>query len=181
MDDAELWRWIWLGTAVAFGLGEMTSPGSFFLAPFAIGAAVASVAAFLGVDAAPSWIAFLVVSVIAFAALRPLARRLDRNGEGNPIGVGAGRLLGHRGVVIDEIPPGPDTAGLVRVGREEWRAQTSDGVGALVGLEVTVTEVRGTSLVVAPFGATTAPMAPPTAPPTAEPPSAAADPTSEQT
>ena len=39
MDDPEVWRWIWLVAAVLFAIGEMGSPGSFFLLPFAAGAA----------------------------------------------------------------------------------------------------------------------------------------------
>ena len=38
--DPEVWRWIWLIAAVVFGVGEMAVAGSFFLAPFAIGATV---------------------------------------------------------------------------------------------------------------------------------------------
>ncbi len=63
VDEPEFWRWMWLGAAVVFGLGEMTSPGSFFLAPFALGAAVAAVLSFLGVPVGVSWLAFIVVSL----------------------------------------------------------------------------------------------------------------------
>ena len=49
-NDPETWRWIWLIAAVAFAIGEMATVGSFFLAPFAVGATVAAVLSFLGVE-----------------------------------------------------------------------------------------------------------------------------------
>ena len=151
MDDPELWRWVWLGAAVVFGLGEMSSPGSFFLAPFAIGAAFAALLSFIGAPVGLAWLVFVIVSFGAFAALRPLARRLDAAG-GNPRGVGAGRLVGESGVVLLPVPPGPDAVGLVRVGREEWRAQSADGSPIPEDTQVTVVEVRGTRVVVFPTG-----------------------------
>ena len=99
VDDPESWRWIWLAAALLFGLGEMATPGSFFLAPFAIGAAVAAVLGFADVSVVVEWTAFVVVSVACLLALRPLARRLDRDGVTD--GVGSRRLIGRRGVVLE--------------------------------------------------------------------------------
>lgn len=149
MDDPDLWQWVWLGAALVFGLGEMASPGSFFLAPFAVGAALAAGAALLGANTGISWLVFIVVSVIAFAALRPLARRLDAAG-GNPLGVGAQRLVGEQALVLQDIPAGVDEVGLIRVGREEWRAQSPDGSPIAKDIRVVIAEVRGTRVVVYP-------------------------------
>lgn len=151
MDDPEFWRWVWLSAAVVFGLGEMTSPGSFFLAPFAVGAAVAALLAFAGAAVGLTWVVFVVVSLGTFVGLRPLANRLDAAG-GNPRGVGARRLVGEEGLILDHVPAGPDEMGLVRVGREEWRAQSSDGQAIPKDTRVTVVEVRGTRVVVFPTG-----------------------------
>ena len=151
VEDPDFWRWVWLTAAVAFGLGEMTSPGSFFLAPFAVGAVVATLFSFAGASVALGWILFVGVSLASFAALRPLARRLDVTGP-NPRGVGAKRLVGEEGVILDPVPDGPDELGLVRVGREEWRAQSSDGSGIPKDTKVTVVEMRGTRVVVFPTG-----------------------------
>lgn len=151
MDDPELWRWVWLSGAVVFALGEMTSPGTFFLAPFAVGAAVAALLAFVGVPVGLTWVVFVALSAGTFAALRPLARRLDLVG-GNPRGVGARRLVGEEGMILDHVPAGPDEVGLVRVGREEWRAQSTDGSAIPKDTKVTIVEVRGTRVVVFPTG-----------------------------
>ncbi len=144
VDDPEQWRWIWLVAAVGFALGEMATPGSFFLAPFAIGAAVAAVLAFADVSVFVEWTAFVAVSVACLMALRPLARRLDR--EGLTEGIGSRRLIGRRGTVLQTIPPGD--LGTVRIDREEWRAVGPDGVELGVGTSVVITEVEGTKVVV---------------------------------
>jgi membrane protein implicated in regulation of membrane protease activity len=135
-----------LGTAVLFGLGEMGTPGAFFLAPFAVGAAVASALAFADVPIAGEWAAFVGISVAAFAALRPFARRLDRNGGSD--GVGSRRLIGRSGVVLQEI--GPDQLGLVRVDQEEWRANTTDRSSIAEGAQVQIIDVEGTRVIVTP-------------------------------
>jgi membrane protein implicated in regulation of membrane protease activity len=151
VDDPDFWRWVWLAAAVGFGLGEMALAGTFFLAPFALGATLAAVLAFLGAPVAIGWLAFVLGSGAAFAAFRPLARRLDASSK-NPLGVGASRLIGEHGVVLTEVPAGPDELGTVRIGREEWRAQALDGGPLVSGTHVTVLEVRGTRVVVYPTG-----------------------------
>lgn len=151
MDDPEIWRWVWLAAAVAFGLGEMSTPGSFFMAPFAVGATGAALISFLGAPIGVGWLVFVVVSTVAFAGFRPLARRLE-SGSRNPLGVGATRLVGEHGVVLDAVPEGPDALGLVRIGREEWRAQSVDGNPIDANTPVTVLEVKGTRVVVFPTG-----------------------------
>jgi membrane protein implicated in regulation of membrane protease activity len=62
--------------------------------------------------------------------------------------VGSRRLLGHSAVVVREIPAGGDV-GLVRVDREEWRAQSTDGSAIASGTAVRVADVQGTRVIVA--------------------------------
>lgn len=148
MNDAESWRWVWLILAVLLAVGEMTTPGSFFLLPFAVGAAIAAVLAFLDVTVFAQWAVFLGVSVVAFAALRPVARRLDK--QGHTDGVGSRRLIGATGVVVDAIDAGG--SGLVRIGSEEWRAVADDDDAVAAGARVKVNDVRGTKVVVRELG-----------------------------
>jgi len=154
MDDPEQWRWIWLGAAVLFGIGEMSSPGSFFLAPFAIGAALAAVLAFADVAVVFEWLVFVGISVGAFVALRPIARRLDAQGSSD--GVGARRLIGRSGTVIEDITT--DAPGLVRVDREEWRADSLGHEPIRSGAPVRIAEVEGTRLIVTPVESSKEPI-----------------------
>lgn len=150
MSSPDDWRWVWLVAAIGFTVGEMAAPGSFFLLPFGIGAGLAAVAAFAGVNVALEWAVFVVVSVVALAGLRVVSRRIDRPG---PLeGVGARRLIGQVATVTEDVPPAPHTGGLVRIGGEEWRAESSHGDAIAAGTVVKVVEVRGTRVVVWPMG-----------------------------
>lgn len=146
MDEPEQWRWIWLGAAVLFGIGEMATPGAFFLAPFAIGAVVAAALAFADVSLVAQWAAFVGVSIAALVALRPLARRLDRHGGSD--GIGSRRLIGRQGTVLEAIEPGQP--GMVRVDSEQWRAETPDHSAVPAGAFVLITQVVGTRVIVTP-------------------------------
>jgi membrane protein implicated in regulation of membrane protease activity len=160
-SDPETWRWIWLVAAVGFGVGEIAIAGSFFLAPFALGAALAAILAFAGADIGIQWIAFVGTSGVLLAAMRPLARRLDATGP--VLGVGSHRQIGQRARVVEAID-GEHDHGFVMLGAERWRAESIDGVAIAEGSTVTVVEVRGTRVLVAP-AADGPPDAPPDAPP----------------
>ncbi len=64
---------LWLIAAVVLAIGEIATMG-FFLAPFAAGALVAALVAAAGTGTAITLIVFLLVSIAALAALRPIAR-----------------------------------------------------------------------------------------------------------
>ena len=144
--DPEVWRWIWLAAAATFVVGEIAMTGAFFLLPFGVGATVATAIAFTGTAPVWQWLAFVVVSVVSFGALRPLARRMER--DGNPVGVGAGRLVGETGVVVTDLSPDPERLGTVRIGREEWHAETPDRGHLPAGTPIRVVLIEGTRAVV---------------------------------
>jgi membrane protein implicated in regulation of membrane protease activity len=146
VDDPEVWRWIWLGVAALGFLGEILTAGSFFLLPFGVGAAVACLLAFADVPLAVQWIAFVGVSMTSVVLTRRLVRRVDATTTSE--GIGAQRWIGQPATVLVAIGAGADGAGLVRVGREEWRAQSVDGRPVDAGTVVKVVEMRGTQLVV---------------------------------
>lgn len=148
MDDPENWRWIWMVATGFFAVGEIAVAGSFFMLPFAGGALVACIAAFTGASIALQWLLFVLVSAALSAALIPLRRKLDRVEPQD--GIGSRRLISQEGVVIDAVPDGPGSTGMVRIGREEWRAESIDQRPLAAGTVVRVVEVRGTSVVVRP-------------------------------
>jgi membrane protein implicated in regulation of membrane protease activity len=146
MDNPDTWRWVWLVTAAFFAIGEMMTPGALVMLPFAVGALMAALLGVLDVALWVQWVAFVIVSGTSLVALRPLARRLDRHTSDD--GVGARRLLGQEATVLQEIPGGGEL-GLVRVNREEWRAESTGGEPIPAGTHVRVADVRGTRVVVA--------------------------------
>lgn len=141
MFDA--WFWVWSILAVFLLISEIFTAG-FFMLPFGFGAAVAALFAFLKID--PLWqtVAFIAVSTIAFVALRRVAETMTHE---PPERMGADRLIGQQGVVIDEISP-DHAGGRIRVAREEWRAD-APGEGVVPpGTHVMVDAIEGTHLVV---------------------------------
>lgn len=146
MGEPESWQWLWLGATFVFAVGELLSPGSFMLLPFAIGALVATLCAFADVPVVIEWLVFVGVSVAVLAGFRPLAHRLNKEGQDD--GIGSRRLLGQGATVLRDIP-GRGELGLVRVGREEWRADSTNGSAIPAGTAVRVADVRGTHVVVA--------------------------------
>lgn len=153
MESPENWRWIWLVASVLFLTGELVATGTFFMVSFATGAALACLLAFLGVSVAWEWAAFLGGTVGAFAAFFPLRHRIDRALP--QLGIGADRLVGRQALVLRAVRAGH--TGLVRVGGEEWTAESSDGSAVDAGTVVQVLEVRGTRAIVGPPAGATDP------------------------
>jgi len=149
METPELWRWIWLALATGLIVGEIAVAGSFFLLPFGLGALAAAIAAFAGVPVGFEWAVFVLASAGLSAVIWPLGRRLDRRSPRHAIG--ATRWEGREAVVVREIPAGAGQTGLIRLDREEWRAESMDGVPIRAGSTVLVSRVAGTRLIVLPL------------------------------
>lgn len=137
-----VWRWVWIAMALFLAVGEIFTAG-FFLLPFAIGAGVAGVLAWVDGPVLAQWIAFLGTSLATLVYLQRFIRRQD---ERPSLPVGATRYVGAHGIVLSDIDPDQGT-GMVRVETEQWRA-TSDEGPIPAGTAVRVTEIRGTRLVV---------------------------------
>ncbi len=144
MED-EIWRWLWTGLAVVMGIGEMFTAG-FFLLPFAVGAAASAILAWVGANVLAQWLVFFGVSLVSLVYLR---RFIDRQDEGEQPRIGANRWVGSTGIVTVDIDPIRGT-GMVRIDQEEWRAGSSTDTPIAAGTVVTVTDVRGTRMVVVP-------------------------------
>lgn len=136
---------IFVVLAVALSILEIFAPGLVFL-PFGLGAGIAAIAGFLGAPPVAQAIIFLVASLGFYLALKPLSRRWNLDGPSE--GIGAQRLIGATGVVLEHIEPG-DT-GLVRIDREEWRAEASGNQVLVVGMPIAVLDVVGTRVIVKP-------------------------------
>ncbi len=148
LNDADTWRWIWLAAVVVLAVSEIAVPGSFFMISFSVGALVATIAAFAGAEIWLQWAAFVIGSAGALALLIPIGRKL--NAAPNRSAAGVYRWVGHEGVVLRRIPGGgTHDTGLVRVEREEWRAEGDTMDPIEVDTPIRVVRVDGTRLVVA--------------------------------
>lgn len=144
--SVDVWTWMWLGLAVVLAVGEILTAG-FFLLPFGIGAAVAAVLSAFSVGLLWQWVAFIAVTVVSLIFFRRFAKRVA---DQPSIATGSARHIGDVGVVIQDLT---DTGGLVRIGREEWRADAGKHEPLAAGTKVLVTAIEGTHLVVRPLDA----------------------------
>jgi membrane protein implicated in regulation of membrane protease activity len=136
---------IWLVAACALGVGEMHQ-GGFYLAPFALGAALATIVSLLGVGALLSGVVFLAASGIVFGTLRPVARRHRRLPPS--IRTGAAALVGRRAVVLERIA-NDEGVGCVKIDGEVWTARSYDEDEVInAGERVEVVEIRGATALV---------------------------------
>jgi len=138
----EVW-WIWMALAAIFIIGEIFTAG-FFLLWFGIGALVAGGVAILGFGAGWQWGSFAVVSGVLFVVSRKFAERFTKK---QPPGIGADRLLGKCGLVLEEIDNTKNT-GRVRIEKDEWRADSESGETVPAGKRIEIVRLEGTHLVV---------------------------------
>jgi membrane protein implicated in regulation of membrane protease activity len=136
---------VWVVLAVALAVGEVLTPGLFFLGPVALAAGAAAVAALLGAGTVGALVVFIVCSIASLAFLRPVAQRHVRLPAISRTGTDA--LIGRKAVVTRKVD---SVGGRIRVGGEEWsaRAYLEDQVLA-EGQTVDIVKIEGaTALVV---------------------------------
>jgi membrane protein implicated in regulation of membrane protease activity len=142
----QMW-WLWMVLAAILVVGEIFTAG-FFLLWFGIGAAVAGILALIGLGPAWQWGSFVVVSGVLFGVSRRFAERFSAK---QPPGIGADRLIGKTGVVLEDIDNTSNT-GRVRLDKEEWRAESATGENIATGSRVEVVRLDGTHVVVTVLG-----------------------------
>ena len=145
--NTDIYFWGWLILALVFLAGEIVTAG-FFLAAFGVGAALAAVAAMLGMNIVWQLAIFVFISSVALILSRRFAESVSPSEQ--PVKVGIDRVLGKKAVVIEPLDAMHGT-GIVRVNAEEWRALPEDGSQVIpVNSIVEVVAVKGTRLVVRP-------------------------------
>ena len=136
---------LWLIAAVVLAIGEIATMG-FFLAPFAAGALVASLVSASGTGTAITLIVFLLVSIAALAALRPIARSHRRMPA--QIRTGTAALVGQQAMVVERIA-NDEGVGCVKLDGEVWTARAYDDDEVIEqGRRVHVVEIRGATALV---------------------------------
>jgi membrane protein implicated in regulation of membrane protease activity len=140
----DLWV-LWIIAAVLFAVGEIATMG-FFLAPFAVGALAAALVDAAGAGGGGSTAVFLVVSLLSFGIVRPIARRHTRMPP--QIRTGTDALLGQSALVLERIA-NDEGVGCVKIGGEVWTARAYDEDQVIeAGERVQVIEIRGATALV---------------------------------
>jgi len=135
---------IWAVVAVALAVGELVTPGLFFLGPVALAAVASAIVAAAGAGAVVQLIVFIVGSVATLAVLRPIARaHLQMPAL---VRTGTAALEGGRGVVLQRVDA---TGGRVRIGGEEWSARSYlDDQVIEAGTRVEIIKIEGATALV---------------------------------
>jgi membrane protein implicated in regulation of membrane protease activity len=134
---------IWAILAVLLALGELATPGLFFLGPVALATLPALFVSFF----VPAWaqvLVFIAATVASLAILRPIARSHLRMPALTRTGTAA--LIGARATVLQRVD---GDGGRVRIGGEEWsaRAYMHDQV-LEPGTRVEVAQIEGATALV---------------------------------
>jgi membrane protein implicated in regulation of membrane protease activity len=137
----------WLAWSIAAALlavGEIFTPGLFFLGPVALAAVAGAVAAAVGVAVWLQLVIFIAGSLASLGLLRPVARAHLRMPAA--IRTGAAALEGAHAVVLQRVDR---DGGRVRIGGEEWsaRAYMPDQV-IEPGTHVEVMKIEGATALV---------------------------------
>ena len=135
---------VWIVAAVLLAIGEVLTPGAFFLGPVALAAGAAAIVA-LFAGAVASTIVFILAALLSLAVLRPIARRHVRMPQ--LLRTGTDALVGRKATVTQQVDA---AGGRVRLGGEEWSARSylDDGVYA-EGATVDVVKIEGATALVA--------------------------------
>jgi membrane protein implicated in regulation of membrane protease activity len=137
--------WVgWAIAAVVLAVGEVLTPGLFFLGPVALAAVVAMIVALLG---AAAWVQLLVFaggSAASLLLLRPIARAhltMPR-----AIRTGTAALEGANAIVLQRVDA---HGGRVKIGGEEWSARAySPDATYEPGTQVEVAKIEGATALV---------------------------------
>lgn len=137
--------WVaWAIVSVLLAVGEIFTPGLFFLGPIAVATLAATVTAAVG---GPVWFQVAVFGVGSFASLallRPIARR--HLNMPHAIRTGTAALEGGKAIVLQRVD---GRGGRVKIGGEEWSARSYLTDEAFdVGTEVEVAQIQGATALV---------------------------------
>jgi len=135
---------IWAIVAVGFAIGEVVTPGLFWLGPIALAGVVAAAVAALGLGVGLQLLVFILASLASLAILRPIARAHLR--MPHALRTGTAALVGAHGLVLDRTDA---HGGRVKVGGEIWSARSFDETQVIEpGARVEIVKIEGATALV---------------------------------
>jgi membrane protein implicated in regulation of membrane protease activity len=135
---------IWAIAALVLAVGEIFTPGLFFLGPVALAAVVAGVVALLGAGFVVQLIVFIGASIASVGLIRPIAKAHLRVPA--QLRTGTAALTGAKAVVLQRVD---SDGGRVRIGGEEWTARSyMEGQVFDPGSRVEVVKIEGATALV---------------------------------
>lgn len=135
---------IWAIAAALLSVGELLTPGMFFLGPVALAAIASGIVALADVGVVWQLLVFIVGAIGSVWFLRPIARRHLH--MPTALRTGTAALEGTKAVVLQRVDV---NGGRVKIGGEEWsaRAYLEDQV-LEPGARVEVVKIEGATALV---------------------------------
>lgn len=143
--DVNIMPFIWLGIALFAGILE-ASTGQLVSIWFVLGAVAAAVSCVFTDNITVQIVIFVVISLIAVAATRPLVKKFLNKPR---VKTNSDRYIGRVGKVIKEIN-NQDGVGQINVSGSIWSARSNDGSILPVNTNVKVDRIEGVKLIVTP-------------------------------
>jgi membrane protein implicated in regulation of membrane protease activity len=135
---------IWAIVAVAFAIGEVLTPGLFWLGPIALAAVLSGVVAAVGLGTGVQLVVFILGSLASLGILRPIARAHLH--MPHALRTGTAALVGARGTIVDRTDA---HGGRVKIGGEIWSARTLDESQVIEpGASVDIVKIEGATALV---------------------------------
>jgi membrane protein implicated in regulation of membrane protease activity len=131
---------VWIIAGLVLAVLEMLVPGLVIIW-FGVAAVVTGVLAIFVHNPYVQFGVFIVLSAVMVVFSQKIARKITHK---EPEQVGANRMVGVTGIVVQPIAP--PALGRVKVNGDEWRAESK--VAIAVGTTVRVLNVEGTRLIV---------------------------------
>ena len=135
---------IWAIVALVLVVGEIFTPGMFFLGPVALAAVAAAIVDVVGGGPILQLIVFIAGAIASVLIVRPIAK--SHLHVPAPLRTGTAALTGAKAVVLQRVD---SDGGLVRIGGEEWSARAyMDGQSYEPGDRVEVVKIEGATALV---------------------------------
>jgi inner membrane protein len=144
-----LW-WHWFVFGLLLMLGELATPGGFYIIFFGIGAMLVGLLSAMEL-AGPSWVQWLLFSLISVGSLLLFRSRLLRWMQINPQRPQVDALVDEIGTASTTLEPGD--VGKVELRGSSWSARNVSQTAIARGARCRVIGVDGLMLKVAPEGA----------------------------
>jgi len=136
-------HWFWIIIALLTLGFEIITVGTLVSIWFSIGALAAYLAALMNLNFEVQLLIFLIVSVLAFITIRPLAKRF-LSAKQQP--TNADRYIGQRVSVTEKVTP--EKWGAVMIQGVRWSIREADGQSVDVGEIVEIIALEGAKLLV---------------------------------
>lgn len=137
--------WVWFILGLMLLVGEVISPGAFFLLFFGIAALIVSLLTGISLLDSPTteWILFSFLSVVTLLLFRNKLKRAVVKGETM---LEVDSMIGESAIVVSSMEPG--ARGTVELRGTQWGAVNTGSVFVLAGQEVKVISRDGLALLV---------------------------------